>query len=190
MYSIFRSSRMCILSCISVRPSAPSPAEPSRGAPQFLLPLLPGLERGCLARGGGGQRLPRPSALPLDPLAAVTNCPPHCCADGKGKRGEEERDPRRGGQLPGGLWAHSVQAGFGGSCSPSCGRKRPFHSHSGPSPAPAHTPGRADREPVCREGSEGQAQLEAGREGRLKQAPHCPGVCGTLELPQRDSGGV
>lgn len=87
MYSIFRSSRMCILSCISVRPSAPSPAEPSRGAPQFLLPLLPGLERGWLARGGGGQRLPRPSALPLDPSGCgdKLSSPLLCPREGKAR---------------------------------------------------------------------------------------------------------
>lgn len=54
-----------------------------------------------------------------------------------------------GGQLQKGLWAQSVQSCFGGSCSPSCGRKRLFHSDSGPSPAPAHNPGLVDRESVC-----------------------------------------
>lgn len=34
-----------------------------------------------------------------------------------------------------------------------------------PLPAPAHISGLADRECACCEGSEGQAQLEGGREG-------------------------
>lgn len=46
---------------------------------------------------------------------------------------------------------------------PAVEKKRSFHSHFGPAPAP--TPGLADGECACFEGSEGQAQLEGGREG-------------------------
>lgn len=156
---------MCNLSCISVPPSASSLVKPSRGRglADTTLPhnasshCSPALERdGQLLHRG--QRVPLSLCTPVRPLWLLrqTFLAYHCSRalvgarhGRKGKRGEGKWGPGKGGQLQKGLWAQSVQSCFGGSCSPSCGRKRPFHSDSGPSPAPAHIPGRVDRESVC-----------------------------------------
>lgn len=70
---------MCNLSCISVSPRALPllPRERSdrqHAVPQFLLPLLPGLERGVQFKTEGGG-CPCPSAVLSDPLASVTKLP-------------------------------------------------------------------------------------------------------------------